>query len=138
MTAMPRPRLPDPLTPEALRDLMRERPYWDLKHPQSELYHRLVRRGFEMLYPGPAQYDGIGRMIDTPPRSPGEVARLVAQTNRELEAMGRGLDEPSSGSDEVHVQSHTRDDGKTKVSDYWRAAPGQGGGEAPVPGRPSG
>jgi hypothetical protein len=134
----PIPRLPQSLTEDGLRNLMRERPYWDLKHPRSEFYHRLVRRGFEMLYPGPAQYDGVGRMIDTPPRPPGEVARQVTQTNRELEAMERGFDERSSGSGEVHVQSHTRDGGRTEVVDYWRARPGEGGGEAPVPGRPAG
>jgi hypothetical protein len=36
--------------------------------------------------------------------------------------------ERRSTSGEVHVQAHARDGGKVEVSDYWRARPGQGGG----------
>ena len=71
------PRLPEPLTVESLRDLMRQRPergasfnargdsparpYWDLKHPRSSFYRRLVETGFSFLYPGPGKLDGVGR-----------------------------------------------------------------------------
>jgi murein DD-endopeptidase MepM/ murein hydrolase activator NlpD len=54
----------------------------------------------------------------------------VDAVNREMEEMERGFDERPSGDGTVHVQSHTRDGGKVEVADYWRAAPGQGGGDA--------
>ncbi len=127
MSAMP--RLPDPLTPNGLRELMRERPYWDPSHPRSKIYHRLVQRGFEILYPGPVRY-GPGGRTDTPPLKPQYVAHLVEQTNREMETSEREFDgNPSArAGGAVHVQSHTRDSGKVEVSDYWRARPGEGGG----------
>jgi hypothetical protein len=69
MTAAPIPRLPNPLTPESLEGLMRERPYWDPSHPRSKIYHRLVQRGFEILYPGNVRYGARGT-IDTQPLKP--------------------------------------------------------------------
>ena len=135
MTAMP--RLPDPLTPETIEPLMKARPYWDTSHPQSPLYRRLVQRGFEIMYPGPLRRDAIGRQIDTKPLKPQYIAHLVAKENREMDELERvingeaardgGFDERPSG-EGVHVQSHTRDGGKTEVADYWRARPGEGGG----------
>ncbi len=118
------PRLPQPLTPESLKGLMRERPYWDSNHPGFPTYQRLVKRGFEILYPGNARYDVAGRMIDDPPRRPEAIAHLVAQTNREMDSADGGYGGKTEGA--VHVQAHSRDGGKTEVSDYWRAPPGQG------------
>jgi hypothetical protein len=141
------PRLPEPLTVESLRTLMRERPYWDLKHPRSALHRRLVDRGFAMLFPGKTKYDDTGKAIDVPPLPPEAVAHQVAQVNREMDRLERSLagtsivaqekrddenrqpfDERPTGNREgaVHVQAHTRDGGKTEVADYWRAAPGEG------------
>ena len=34
--------------------------------------------------PGPAQYDGIGKMIDVPPQPPEHIARQVDAINREV------------------------------------------------------
>lgn len=51
MSTMPIPRLPNPLTPERLEVLMRERAYWDANHPRFKIYNRIVRRGFEIMYP---------------------------------------------------------------------------------------
>lgn len=127
MTTDPMPRLPNPLTPDSLRNLMRERPYWDLKHPRSPLYRRLVEKGFGILYPGAAEYDGIGRMIDPDPLPPHQVAPLVAEINREMDELERMSEGAASGG-AVHVQSHTRDGGKTEVADYWRSRPDEGGG----------
>ena len=73
----PIPRLPQPLTEEGLRRLMRERPYWDLDHPRSGLYRRLVERGFAMLFPGNAKHDETGKMIDAKPLPPEAVAGRV-------------------------------------------------------------
>jgi hypothetical protein len=89
---IPIPRLPSPLTVEGLRDLMRARPFWDLRHPRSGLYRRAVERGFAMLYPE-TKHDEFGRMIRPEPRPPGEVAGQVMAFNREmdrLEAMMAG------------------------------------------------
>jgi hypothetical protein len=146
----PIPRLPNPLTEDGLRNLMRERAYWDLKHPSSPLYQRLVAQGFSMLYPGKTKYDETGKAIDVPPLPPEAVAHQVTQVNREMDRLERSLagtsivaqgkrddesrqpfDERPTGSREgaVHVQSHTRDGGKTEVTDHWRARPGEGGGD---------
>jgi hypothetical protein len=123
---------------------MRARPFWDSTHPRSALYHRAVERGFAMLYPE-TKHDEFGRMADVPPLPPGAVARQVAAFNREmdrLEAMmagaslvartndGEGGFDERPGGGTVHVQSHTRDGGKTEVTDHWRARPGQGGDRA--------
>lgn len=81
MTALP--KLPQPLTPQSLVGLMRERAYWDATHPRFPTYQRLVKRGFEILYPGPERRDDTGMAINTPPRPPEHVAHLVEQTNRE-------------------------------------------------------
>ncbi len=145
MTAMP--RLPQPLTPDSLRGLMSRRAYWDANDPRFPAYQRLVRRGFEILYPGPVRRDDTGNMIDTPPLPPHFVARQVEQANAEMDveslmlAQRVGLETPADPlrehenadqmpghrkTGQVHVQSHARDGGKTEVSDYWRAAPGQG------------
>jgi hypothetical protein len=147
--AYPIPRLPNPLTEEGLRTLMRERPFWDLKHPRSGLYRRAVERGFEMLYSGPARHDGIGRLIMPEPRPAHEVAGQAMAFNREMDRLERALEGLSlvartndgreggfderprgrgMGDDTVHVQAHTRDGGKIEVVDYWRARPGQGAG----------
>ena len=128
MTTMP--RLPDPLTPETIEELMKARPYWDLSLPRSPLYRRLVQRGFEIMYPD-TRFDAIGRMIDDPPQPPERIAHLVAETNQEMEralgADGEASDwESQRGGGAVHVQSHSRDGGKVEVADYWRAAPGEG------------
>jgi hypothetical protein len=126
MTAMP--RLPDPLTPDGLRGLMHERPYWDAFHPRAPLYHRLVQREFEILYPGNVRYGARGT-IDTQPLKPQYVAHLVADANREMEELERGFDErPSRTGGAVHVQSHAREGGKVEVSEYWRSRPGEGPG----------
>jgi murein DD-endopeptidase MepM/ murein hydrolase activator NlpD len=142
----PIPRLPQPLTEDGLRNLMRERAYWDLKHPSSPLYQRLVAQGFSFLYPGNTKYDETGKAIDVSPLPPEAVAHQVAQVNREMDRLERslggpsfvapttrdggegGFDERPTGSREglVHVQAHTRDSGKTDVTDYWRAAPREG------------
>jgi hypothetical protein len=147
MTTMPTskppklPRLPDPLTPKTIEPLMKARPYWDLNHPRSPIYRRLVQRGFQIMYPGPPRRDAIGRQIDVKPLKPQHITHLVAQENREMDELeraiygeaesGGGFDEKSRGGGEnaVHVQAHARDGGKTEVSDYWRARPGEGGGE---------
>jgi hypothetical protein len=109
---------------------MRERAYWDLKHPSSPLYQRLVAQGFAFLYPGKTKYDDTGKAIDVPPLPPEAVAYQVAQVNREMDRLERSLQgsggETSRGDGAVHVQAHTRDGGKTEVKDYWRAAPGEG------------
>ncbi|MSO84970.1 MAG: hypothetical protein EXR02_00305 [Rhodospirillales bacterium] len=63
MPTMPVPRLPDPLTPEAIEELMKARPYWDTSHPRSPIYRRLVQRGFEIMYPGPLRRDAIRRQL---------------------------------------------------------------------------
>jgi len=146
----PIPRLPQPLTEEGLRNLMRERAYWDLKHPSSPLYQRLVAQGFAMLFPGKTKYDETGKAIDVSPLPPEAVAHQVAQVNREMDRLERSLngssfvardprddgnrqpfDERPTGTREgaVHVQAHTRDGGKTEVADYWRARPGEGASE---------
>ncbi len=143
----PIPRLPQPLTKDGLRNLMRERAYWDLKHPSSPLYQRLVAQGFAFLFPGKTKYDETGKAIDVSPLPPEAVAHQVAQVNREMDRLERSLngssfvardprddgnrqsfDERPTGTREgaVHVQAHTRDGGKTEVADYWRARPGQG------------
>ena len=57
---------------------MRERAYWDLKHPSSPLYQRLVAQGFAFLYPGKTKYDDTGKAIDVPPLPPEAVAYQVA------------------------------------------------------------
>ncbi len=129
------PRLPQPLTPESLRGLMRERPYWDQNHPRFPTYQRLVKRGFEILYPGSVRRDDTGIMIDTPPLPPEQVKHLVEQTNREMDSADGGYGGKTDGA--VHVQAHARDGGKTEVSDYWRAAPGQGAGGSSESGRDS-
>ena len=137
MSTMPIPRLPNPLTPKTIEGLMNARPYLDLNHPRSPLYRRLVQRGFEIMYPD-TRFDAIGRMIDLPLRPPERIAHLVAEANREIEEQERGFDEkPSAGAgDTVHVQSHTRADGKVEVSDYWRSRPGEGSGSEPAPEAP--
>jgi murein DD-endopeptidase MepM/ murein hydrolase activator NlpD len=43
-----------------------------------------------------------------------------------MEEIERGFDETERGGGAVHVQSHTRENGKVEVADYWRAAPGAG------------
>ncbi|OHC83833.1 MAG: hypothetical protein A3G73_07125 [Rhodospirillales bacterium RIFCSPLOWO2_12_FULL_67_15] len=88
MSAMPIPRLPNPLTPETIEELMKARPYWDLSHPRSPLYRRLVQRGFEIMYPH-TRYDAIGRMIDLKPLKPQYIAHLVAKENREMDEIER-------------------------------------------------
>ncbi len=125
------PRLPEPLTPESLKGLMRERAYWDTNHPRFPTYQRLVKRGFEILYPGPVRRDDTGIMIDVPPLPPEQVKHLVAQTNREMDLADGGYGGKSDGA--VHVQAHSRDGGKTEASDYWRAAPGHGGADDSAP-----
>lgn len=130
MTAMP--KLPQPLTPQSLVGLMREPAYWDSRDPQFPTYQRLVKRGFEILYPGPVRRSDTGNMIDAPPLAPHIVAHQVDAVNREMAAMEEGPT-PETGSDKthdgmVHVESHVRDGGKTEVSDYWRNAPGHGDG----------
>ncbi len=143
----PIPRLPQLLTEDGLRNLMRERAYWDLKHPSSPLYQRLVAQGFAFLFPGKTKYDEPGKAIDVSPLPPEAVAHQVAQVNREMDRLERSLagtsivaqekhdeenrqpfdERPTSRREgAVHVQSHTRDGGKTEVADYWRAKPGQG------------
>jgi len=146
----PIPRLLQPLTEDGLRNLMRERAYWDLKHPSSPLYQRLVAQGFAFLFPGKTKYDETGKAIDVQPLPPKAVAHQVAQVNREMDRLERSLnrssfvardprddgnrqpfDERPTGTREgaVHVQAHTRDGGETEVIDYWRARPGQGNGD---------
>ncbi len=125
----PIPRLPNPLTEDGLRNLMRERPYWDLKHPSSPLYQRLVAQGFAFLFPGKMKHDETGKAIDVSPLPPEAVAHQVAQVNREMDRLERQL-QGGSGGGAVHVRAHARDGGKTQVSDYWRAAPGSGNGES--------
>jgi hypothetical protein len=115
---------------------MRERPYWDTIHSRAPIYHHLVQRGFEILYPGNVRYGARGT-VDTKPLKPEHVTHLVAEANREMEEIERGFDEKSSRADgEVHVQSHARDGGKVEVADYWRAAPGTGSESEPAPGTP--
>lgn len=131
------PRLPHPLTPESLRGLMRQPAYSNPRDPRFPTYQRLVKRGFEILYPGPERRDDTGMAINTPPLPPERVAPLVEQTNREMAAMDEGLNQ-ETGSEKthdgmVHVESHVRDGGKVEVSDYWRAAPGQGAGHEGAP-----
>lgn len=46
------PRLPHPLTPESLRGLMRQPAYSNPRDSRFPTYQRLVKRGFEILYPG--------------------------------------------------------------------------------------
>ncbi len=96
MTDAPIPRLPNPLTPEALDTLMRERAYWDLNHPRSRLYRRLVQRGFEILYPGEVRYGARGTVREEP-LPPGEVAHLVVDANREMEQLERAIAGPGPG-----------------------------------------
>ncbi len=128
------PRLPQPLTPETLRGLMREPAYRDATHPRFPTYQRLVKRGFEILYPGPERRDDTGMIIDVKPLPPERVAHLVEQTNREIEDAEGGFERPRNIPDgAVHVEAHTRDGGKTEVSDYWRAAPGQGDADKSAP-----
>lgn len=124
MSAMP--RLPEPLTPESLRGLMRERAYWDTNHPRFPTYQRLVKRGFEILYPGTVRRDDTGMEINIPALPPEQVKHLVAETNREMDAADGGYG--GKPDDAVHVVAHAREGGKIEVSDYWRAAPGQGVG----------
>jgi hypothetical protein len=83
----PVPRLPNPLTEAGLRELMKQRPFWDVAHPQSELYRRAVEQGFKFLYPGQAKYDAIGKMITPEPRSSHEVAGEVAAFNQEMDRL---------------------------------------------------
>ncbi len=137
MTIEPMPRLPNPLTPETIGRLMNERPAWDPSHPRSSLYRNLIERAFALMYPGVAKYDAIGKMIDPDPVPPYRIARQVEAINREMErniqgetARDGGFDERPSGDGEVHVQSHTRDGGKTDVADYWRSRPGEGGSDS--------
>lgn len=104
---------------------MREPAYWNSRDPQFPTYQRLVKRGFEILYPGPERRDDTGIIIDVTPLPPERVAHLVEQTNREIEdAEGDFNERPGPGGDgAVHVEAHTRAGGKVEVSDYWRALP---------------
>ena len=139
MTISPTPRLPNPLTPKGLEVLMRARPYGDANHPHFKIYRHIVQRGFEIMYPD-THHDEFGRGADTP-LPPERIAHLVAQENEALNSEF-GLPSPKrsrfgfaqagerrSAGGAVHVQSHSRDGGKTEVADHWRAAPGEGGGE---------
>ncbi|MBM3566234.1 MAG: hypothetical protein FJX42_09005, partial [Alphaproteobacteria bacterium] len=143
----PPPRLPDPLTPEGLKGLMRHPAYVNPRHPRlfdaratgrrespGRPNARASRSGFEILYPGDAKYDATGRMIDAEPLPPHFVAKQVEQVNAEMAAM-EGGGESLSGDGMVHVQSHSRDGGKVEVSDYWRNPPGQGGDDDSLSGQ---
>lgn len=50
MTTVPIPRFPNPLTPKTIEGLMKARPYWGTSHLHSEIYHRIVKRGFEIMF----------------------------------------------------------------------------------------
>jgi len=114
MTQLPASRLPDPLTEKALEGMIRDPRYW---HPQRRdpAFQQMVSRGFQLLYPGMAQYDATGRMIRPVPRE-GRLADLERAAG--------------TGSGEVHVQAYTRQQGDqvVQVDDYTRAAPGHGAG----------
>lgn len=69
-------------------------------------------------------------MADTPPEPPERIAHLVATEN---EGLDNEFGERRGAGGEVHVQSHAREGGKVEVSDYWRAAPGQGSGSERPP-----
>ena len=127
MTAMPVPRLPNPLTPERLQILMRSQPYQDTSHPHFKIYRRIVQRGFEIMYPD-THRDEFGRGADAP-LPPERIAHLVAKENA---ALDNEFGERRGTSGEVHVQFHARDGGKVEVADYWRAAPGQSGADENV------
>lgn len=126
MTTLPIPRLPNPLTLETIEGLMKARPYWDTSHPQSEIYRHIVRRGFEIMYPGPTRHDAIGKMIVPKPLKPQYITHLVDAPNREMEEIEREFLEQEGAGGAVHVQSHTRAGGKVEVADYWRSRSGEG------------
>lgn len=118
---MPEAGLPDPLTEQALRGLMRDPRYWDASR-RDPAFQRLVTRGFELLYPEPARHDATGRLIPSAPRA-GRLADLE-QGRRAL----RGEEGGGPGGGAVHVSAHQRHQGSqvVQVDDYTRAAPGQG------------
>lgn len=103
-------RLPDPLNPRSLRRLMDDPRYLDDSHPEHQAYARLIRTGFERLYPGP-YVPGSGFASDRAEGGPDGV---------------------------VHVRGHTREqDGQTvQVSPYERAAPGTGSPHTAAESRP--
>jgi hypothetical protein len=74
--------------------------------------------------------------VDTAPLRLEYATRLVAEANREMEEIERGFDETERGGGAVHVQSHTRENGKVEVADYWRARSGEGAGSDPAPEAP--
>jgi hypothetical protein len=61
------PDLPDLLTEDALRSLIRDARYNNSAHPEYAAFRRAVAQGFRKLYPGPAKADGTGRFITDRP-----------------------------------------------------------------------
>lgn len=127
------PRLPNPLTPETIGEIMKARPYWDPSQPESKIYHHIIRRGFEIMYPDPTRFDAIGKRIDPKPLKPQYITHLVDAANREIEEIERQFIEQDATGGTVHVRAHTRVvDGHTvEVSAYEREAP-EGSGDEPI------
>lgn len=116
-------KTPFPRSEEDLIRIMKDRPYWDERHPEFQTYQRVVREGFERLFPGPLRYDAGGAIVEAPAESTGE------PTGDGLVRAATGGPGETAG-DTVHVRAYTRiQDGETiQVSEHDRAAPHGSGG----------
>lgn len=116
---------------------MKDRPYWDERHPEFQTYQRVVREGFERLFPGPLRYDAGGAIVETPRPAPAKRPPFIyAPEESTGENMGDGFvravtgDSGRTAGGNVHVRAYTRiQDGETvQVSEHDRAAPHGSGG----------
>ncbi|MCG5243712.1 hypothetical protein [Azospirillum doebereinerae] len=57
-------RLPQPVTLDALQEMMKDPRYWNVNHPERSSWSSMVSEGFQTLFPNPIQRDETGRQTD--------------------------------------------------------------------------
>lgn len=130
-------RLPFPASEEELTRIMKDRRYWDERHPEFQTYQRVVREGFQRLFSGPLRYDARGAIVEAPRPEPAKRPPFIyAPEESKSENMGDGLARAATSGPggtaggSVHVRAYTRiQDGETvQVSEHDRAQPHGSGG----------